>query len=712
MDAVLKSAQPDRRNPYLDWEFKNRLRRIGEPENWCPVQVQVLPTQAGDYVPNLRRLAAAAFAGRQDDDPGGADVLGIRMAGDEQQHLMKLLEEIDAKRQDPPTDPVDSQFFIYRPESLANRQFNSGVGDIYRIIDVGPPIIGLKLNPAGGNPDPTSFGHDLAATTGHVAIGIIDDGIAFAHERFRDGNEKSRIQALWLQDIERANHERGVVFGRRLDNGEINFLLKHCGSEAEIYRCVGLLDFGSDGSKSLASRRSHGTHILDLAGGFDPDPQQDAVKRRRPLLAVQLPSAVTVDTSGVMMGSYVLQAVRQIMLWADRISPILPLVINFSYGIQAGPKDGMHRIERSLTQLIDRRNKRGAPTCLVLPAGNSYRTRTTANMKLGSNARESIYWVMLPDDGTPNHLEIWLDGAAIEGQLEAIEIGLTPPSGEAVAVHGLKDGEMRTLEVDGLPIAGIYCNLMPGADGAVRGRLHIAVNSTVPRLEGGAQPAPAGRWGLTLLNKSEQGISAHLYIQRDDTPMEYPRRGRQSFFDHDEAYARIPLDGSYRKLNTEAGCPITSGDTLSAIATGAGTVVVGAAFASDQVVPANYTSSGPVISRGGPDCSAIADQGNAHWGVLAAGSYSGSVVAMRGTSVAAPQLVRKIADYLATLSGGPVLFSSGSVSTAAAGHSSNAAALRSITEDPGVATPASDPARLGSFVLREPTASHIPRRKY
>jgi hypothetical protein len=412
------------------------------------------------------------------------------------------------------------------------------------------------------------------------------------------------------------------------------------------------------------------------------------------------------------MGSYVLQAARQIMLWADRISPRLPLVINFSYGIQAGPKNGTHQIERALSQLIDSRNRRGAPTCLVLPAGNSYRARATAKMELERDTSDSLGWIMLPDDGTPNHLEIWLDGDAVGQQLSSIEANLTPPVGEAAAMRGLGDGDMRTLEVDNRPIAGVYYNVVQSPGTPARGRIHIAVSATASRSEG-AHPAPAGRWRLTIANTSQSRVTAHLYIQRDDTPMGYTQRGRQSYFDHGEAYGRIPSGGNYRRLKVEAGCPITSEDTLSAIATGVGSIVVGAADALDGLLPADYTSSGPAMSRDGPDCSAVVDHGSAHWGALAAGTYSGSVVALRGTSVAAPQLVRRVADYLESQSPGPVVLTASMADSASvAVGTPGDAALRSMASNATFAIPANDSRRLGSFVLRENVISHIPRRKY
>jgi hypothetical protein len=173
------------------------------------------------------------------------------------------------------------------------------------------------------------------------------------------------------------------------------------------------------------------------------------------------------------------------------------------------------------------------------------------------------------------------------------------------------------------------------------------------------------------------------------------------------------VNGSYRRLKVEADCPISYEDTLSAIATGAGSIVVGAADALDGFPPADYTSCGPAISRPGPDCSAIVDHGSAHWGVLAAGTFSGSVVALRGTSVAAPQLVRRVADYLEAQGPGPAVFTAAVANnTSVVADPPGAAALRSIAGDVTLAAPSTDPKRLGSFVLRENMTSHIPRRKY
>jgi hypothetical protein len=315
---------------------------------------------------------------------------------------------------------------------------------------------------------------------------------------------------------------------------------------------------------------------------------------------------------------------------------------------------------------------------------------------------------MLPDDGTPNHLEIWLDGNSVGLALPMIELTLAPPTGTATMVSAPGDGYMQLLETGGRAIAGVYFDVERQADGSDRARIHISVNGTASYLA--ACPAPAGRWRLTVVNKFLESVTARLYIQRDDTPIGHPLRGRQSHFDHPGAYERRALDGSYCDLSGSG--PITSTDTLSAIATGAGSLVVGAADSSRR--PADYTASGPARSRQGPDCAATTDLGPAHWGLLAAGTYSGSVVAMRGTSVAAPQLVRKVADYLESRASNPVAVASNlsDHGGSAPPDSPGEAALQAIAGTRANALSAGDLRRLGGFLLRERIDPTIPQRIY
>ena len=74
-------------------------------------------------------------------------------------------------------------------------------------------------------------------------------------------------------------------------------------------------------------------------------------------------------------------------------------------------------------------------------------------------------------------------------------------------------------------------------------------------------------------------------------------------------------------------------------------------------MPVRYTSAGPTSgsarSRPAPDLTAPSEDSIACHGILSAGTRSGSVVAMNGTSVAAPQFARWLADQIAA--GQPVV---------------------------------------------------------
>lgn len=697
MGGIWQEDTSQRPDPYLEWEFRTRPLKAKRDEQWCSVHIQVRPRDGSDYLASLESLLAAARLGRLPDDKSDAPIT-FRMADDEQAQLIELIKEITSGMK-PPYDDVLLQFFVYRLEPLVYRKGYYAANDLFETIYAGPPIVGLTFNSDLSHFDPTDLAHPLM-TDRQVAIGIIDDGIAFAHERFcirRDGKAAgSRVKAVWLQDTERAAPDNGVAFGRRLNVREIDQLLQTCSSESDIYRSVGLTNFGTREYNPLASRASHGTHVLDLAAGQEPR----SAGGNRPILAVQLPAIATRDTSGVTMGSYVMQAVRAIMLWADMIDNRMPLVLNFSFGLTAGPKDGTSYLERALNDLIDYRNRRGAPTRLVMPAGNSYGAHLTAKMTLKGGEARALDWIVLPDDESPNYLEIWVDGEVPQTSCP-LAISLTPPNEGAGRVLHLESGTMCSFEVDGRPVAGVYYQV-ERRDRTTRGRVFVVTNPTASRA---TDPAPAGRWRLALKNITDRKLNASLYIQRDDTPFGYARRGRQSRFDHGKAYERDPRTGNYNRLAED--CPIVYEDTLSALATSSPgekgyVIVVGAAEATDGRPPAEYSSRGPTRLRPGPDCSAFAEDGDAHRGILAAGTLSGSIVAMSGTSVAAPQVARKIADDLAAQLPGVVTMSVGDLAPTTV----RAAAQTTLP------VPPEEAARLGDYIVPLRQDTGIPQRRY
>jgi hypothetical protein len=158
-------------------------------------------------------------------------------------------------------------------------------------------------------------------------------------------------------------------------------------------------------------------------------------------------------------------------------------------------------------------------------------------------------------------------------------------------------------------------------------------------------------------------LSPYIYLRvhRDDPGMYSHGRGRQSYFD-DPLYERFdPLTGatasderieSEKRNCGEPVSPVTMQGTLSAYGYAKGVLVVGGYRRSDGTAVAYSSSGADGIRRSGsnlegPDIAAITEESPALWGILATGTYSGSVEFLNGTSVAAPLALRALADEIA-----------------------------------------------------------------
>jgi hypothetical protein len=152
-------------------------------------------------------------------------------------------------------------------------------------------------------------------------------------------------------------------------------------------------------------------------------------------------------------------------------------------------------------------------------------------------------------------------------------------------------------------------------------------------------------------------------VQRDDSLYGFPLRGRQSYFD-DPAYVRFDNAGRDNEID-DPGIRIRRESTLNSIATGPSGILpatgpfqlVAGGLLRREVLPAKYSAAGASPASGGPpprwpNAVVASEDSRVLPGVLAAGSHSGSVVPLGGSSVAAPQMARFIADDIALLGPG------------------------------------------------------------
>ncbi len=481
-----------------------------------------------------------------------------------------------------------------------------------------------------------------ATTHQKVVVGVIDDGLAFAHERFRLKNGNTRFKYFFNQD-DRTLAAPGP--GLELTDGDINGLLGAPGSAEEdhVYAVA---------RQNLVARRAkHGTHVMDLACGLDPN-EVDADSPY--LIGVQLPKWVTEETSGAFLTGPAHYAMCYIIARADEIAAReglapFPIVINLSYGTIAGPHDGTGPLERSIDQLI---GARAAPLRVVLPAGNHYLARchscfdlTAKSSSGGSNKK--LRWRIQPDNKALSFVEIWLPELAADQKRPKVEVRLTSPTGERSP--WVKPG-------NAWPPSGNQ-NVrfsVSSVNLTTRPNILVSVTPTVA-ITTGVPTAPSGTWLIEIKNKGG-AVSVDAWVQRGDTPLGYPLWGRQSRFD-DDTYQRFDIAGRPQEEDTGPDPGIGPSDirrrgSISALATEQRAIVIGG-FRRSDCRPSRYSGAGPVATppkvaprRSGPDAAAVADDSAALHGVLGAGTRTGSVVAMNGTSVAAPQITRLIARWM------------------------------------------------------------------
>jgi hypothetical protein len=498
-----------------------------------------------------------------------------------------------------------------------------------------------------------------SCSNGTVVVGVIDDGLAFAHDRFRNGIA-SRVEYWWLQDGIYLRGPTNRLYGRELGKADIDALLVDCTSaglvnEDELYQRAGLNDFRFDSHKSAAWLHSHGTHVMDLASGYDAHDARDD----RPIVCVQLPARVTADTSGADLRPFAMAAIDYILECADRIAQdrgvrILPVVINLSYGTIGGPHDGTSFFERYINWRVAERKARGSTLDVVIPAGNGHLSRCHAQVKFDAATRSvDLLWRILPDDQTPSYLDIWLPPRTSAGSSSRIEMTVTPPGGGTLGT--LAEGAPYLLEwvEPGAVPKRVYCQVqyLHFPPPTSRGRFRVRVQPTMTL--DSTPLAPAGLWTIRLTNISLPTTAlVHAWVQRDESLYGHPIRGRQSYFD-DPTYRRF--DDSGREVEVDfAGCVVRRASLLNSLATGRDTVVVGGYVRATRRM-SKYSAGGPVTKpkgatappRTGPDAVVPSDDSPIHQGVLAAGSRSGAVVAMSGTSVAGPQIARWLADQRA-----------------------------------------------------------------
>lgn len=543
-----------------------------------------------------------------------------------------------------------------------------------------------------------------------VIVGVIDDGINVAHERFLDPHQRSRVDFFWHQDglAEQKSH---VMFGREFSGTQVTEFVRKFGTEEDVLRALGLVDPAKADASTLSKSFSHGTFVLDRLAGYSSDerryaPSSDGQSRRpnenegtrpedRRIVAVQLHRRITEESSGALYTLFAMLALEyivdraRVLARAIRNRPggekpprKIPLVVNFSYGVAGGPHNGDHLFERFVDQMISRldEDQHLGPLIIPMPAGNRHLLKGHANRRAAKTEQVSLNlnWITQPRDKSPNYLEIWVPRPpaahsdhpentpsanilefALKAQFAGTEFELKynfdlSKSGQNQSWALIKVGDTEPVEIlaqvtlDTLDADNVDESKRDKTEPAqfAKSRILIALAPTEPVSDGKAH-LPAGVWSIKVKTQIEAGKYIEAWVQRDDSPPLFRRPGRQSYLElRDWSPEWQRLDELTEYVNP---IPPDAGLSRYGAISGLATAQNMLRVSGTRLFDDNLPAlySGAIHEGMRPvQAAAPADRSRVFRGLIGTGGRSGSTQVMNGTSVAAPIVGRMVADFL------------------------------------------------------------------
>jgi len=488
-------------------------------------------------------------------------------------------------------------------------------------------------------------------STKRLLIGVIDSGCPFAHHQLRSGSG-TRVLGLWDQNENSGFANVGgsppgdLGYGCEITQASLNELIARCSPGGVV--CEDTC-YSAAGYREVGRRMAHGAAVLGLLAGDVPltlkapnDPDhvprwtelEGEAVRDADIAFVQLPRDAVQDSSSAGLPRLLLDGLRYILsLASDETEHI---VVNLSEGSSRGTHDGESIFEKALLELValDPRLK------IVIAAGNTYDEQRHAVLGGTGAARGPVTFRLPPGCES---------GAAVVVRMpnvEGLELRVTAP-GEDDPVR-VEAGQAQAWPVGGhVACAVIY----PARPSDAKAHLALIAWRPTELAAGGWQKSFAGDWKIEVWHAPADD-PVHLYVCRNQiNPGALPRATQGAFVDADETYDPCRSIRSSRADAGDTRSPIRRQGGLTALSTlQASRITVVGGYIQREGDMALYSSDGPAAGarppRQGPDRNAPVDESFAVPGIRVAGSRSGSTVRVRGTSFAAPQIARLIADEL------------------------------------------------------------------
>jgi subtilisin family serine protease len=429
---------------------------------------------------------------------------------------------------------------------------------------------------------PAVHGLNPAIRGAGVLIGIIDGGIDFRHDDFRNADGTSRIRLLWDQ-FDTPDPAGSVPFGRVFTKAQIDAVLAN-----------------ASGTTSIAHTDpgAHGTHVAGIAAGngLSTNPSRFiGVAPEAELIVVSTRGGGTLGQSNFAISAY-----SWIVTQAQALG--MPVAINQSQGMNGGGHSGESLLEESMDMLA-----RQPGVVIVKSAGNEQLMRIHAGGELVQGDTRVLSFVSGGSNVQDDILELWHDG------VDRLSVAVQPPGASSPnAGDFVTPGANSTTTTTAKNQIRIVSTNNAGNTGDVR--------TTVFVTRGTANRIQPGTWKLHLRADAITESRFDVWIERSGQP----RTKEQARFTEpsNDPTRTISIPGTARRIIT-VGSFVTRGGTIGQISD----------FSSRG--PTRHGLPKPEIAAPGEDIAAARSTAASEFD---APPFENVYTIMPGTSMAAPHV--------------------------------------------------------------------------
>ncbi|MFW5943606.1 MAG: S8 family serine peptidase, partial [Chloroflexota bacterium] len=378
-------------------------------------------------------------------------------------------------------------------------------------------------------------GWEGIATGKGVIVGVVDSGINFTHQSFRNNDGTSRILAIWDQSDDDTGPTPkeygqadglfgGLDYGSVFDKEAIDDALKESNPVPIPHK---------------DSKSGHGTHVAGIAAG---NGRQDDLCVDTFTYSGVAPDAdlVIVKFSGTsgeeQLGedTNLVDALSFVNQLADHESK--PAVTNISLGDNLGAHDGTNFVEIMIDLIYGVLSEGKA---LVKSAGNEGNNRRHATDTVPAGDDLDLPFTVNGDDRRRRLLSLWYPGA------DSLDCVVVPPSGPATGSISPNDEDTFDVEGGGRVRITSENPVLANSDGNI-------VVELIPPALGDLQ---AGTWNLRLTNPGASDVEFHCWLERHLSSTDRPPK-----FDNPSHEMTLSIPGTARNVIVVANY-ITKGDS-------------------------------------------------------------------------------------------------------------------------------------------------------